>query len=344
VHHGISNWQSLTQHFLLSAAARGLSLAAVARLSEEQAFETLKGIRWADNNGEPYCPSCGCVGIYALVTRKLWKCKGCCHQFSVTSSTIFADRKLSIRNYLFAIALFVNSSKGHSALQLSRELNVQYRSAFVLLHKLREALSNVVDKIVLSGRVEIDGAYFGGYVKPANYKKRRRDRRNASIATGKQRVVVVVRQRHGNTTTIVSLSEMASVPQVRDRLEPGSIVYADDAPGWNALHADFDTRRINHSECYSDGKACTNQAESFFSRLRRAEVGTHHQISKFLPAYAAEMAWRENTSRISSLERYKIVISLALNHPVSSRWRGYWQRRKSELKPPIPALAALAAV
>ena len=81
------------QHFLLSKAARSLSLARVARLSDEEAHDCFKAIRWADNGGEPYCPRCGCVAVYSYKTRRLYKCKGCSHQFSVTSGTIFASRK-----------------------------------------------------------------------------------------------------------------------------------------------------------------------------------------------------------------------------------------------------------
>jgi ISXO2-like transposase domain len=80
----------------------------------------------------------------------------------------------------------------------------------------------------------------------------------------------------------------------------------------------FLTKRVNHQECYSDGEACTNQAESFFSRLRRAELGIHHRISgAYLAAYAGEMAWRENNRRISNGAQYLGVISAALNAPVS---------------------------
>lgn len=106
----------MSQHFLLSAAARSLSLAQVARVSDEEAREAFKAIRWVDNGGEPYCPRCGCVAVYAYASRPVWKCKGCGHQFTVTSGTIFASRKLPIRDYLLAIAIFVNGAKGHSAL------------------------------------------------------------------------------------------------------------------------------------------------------------------------------------------------------------------------------------
>ncbi len=75
-------------------------------MSDEEAYQTFKLIRWAVTNGEPFCPKCGCVAVYTYQTRRLFKCKGCNHQFSVTSGTIFASRKLPIRDYLLAIAIF----------------------------------------------------------------------------------------------------------------------------------------------------------------------------------------------------------------------------------------------
>jgi transposase-like protein len=103
---------AMPQHFLLSATARTLSLSAVARMSDEEALQRLAAIRWADNDGEPYCPKCGCAKVYTYTTRKLWKCTACRYQFSVTAGTIFADRKLSVRDYLLAIAIFVKAPRG----------------------------------------------------------------------------------------------------------------------------------------------------------------------------------------------------------------------------------------
>jgi hypothetical protein len=93
------------------------------------------------------------------------------------------------------------------------------------------------------------------------------------------------------------------------------------------LHARYLTKRINHSEAYSTPEACTNQAESFFSRLRRAEIGTHHHIAgPYLNAYAAEMGWREDNRRESNGALYLAMANAALGHPVSRQWKGYWQR------------------
>lgn len=92
------------------AIARSLSLAKVARMSDEEATEAFRLIRWAETKGEAVCPRCGSLDNYAYKTRKLYRCKGCSHQFSVTSGTIFASRKLQVRDYLLAIAIFVNSA------------------------------------------------------------------------------------------------------------------------------------------------------------------------------------------------------------------------------------------
>lgn len=317
----------MAQHFLLSTKARTLSLANVLRLSDDEAFETFKAVRWADNGGKPYCPKCGCTAVYQYTSRRIFKCKGCEAQFSVTSGTIFASRKLSLQDILGAIAIFVNGAKGHSALQLSRDLTVQYKTAFVLSHKIREAMASEQTDMHLSGTVEIDGAYFGGYVRPRNEKENRRDRRLVTNQTGKRRVVVVMRERGGRTLPFVFKSEAASVPVISQRIAVGSVVHADEASSWDPLHARYEMKRINHSLSYSDGIACTNQAESFFSRLRRAEIGIHHHIrGRYLYSYAGEMAWRENYRRVGNGEQYLAVVGAALSHPVSRHWKGYWQR------------------
>ena len=317
----------MSQHFLLSAAARTLSLAKVMRMTEEAARETFKGIRWAATNGEPTCPTCGCCDVYDLTTRQTFKCSACYKQFSVTSGTIFASRKLAIRDILAAIAIFTNGAKGYSALQLSRDLDVQYKTAFVMAHKLREAIALSRSADALEGVVEVDGAYFGGYVKPANIKAERADRRRKSNQSGKRQVVVAMRERDGETRTFTGQREAEGVALVAANVAVGTVIHADEASHWDALHARYATHRINHSEAYSLDGACTNQVESYFSRLRRAEAGVHHHIAgKYLAAYAAEMAWREDFRRTSNGGQFGMIVAASMAAPVSRQWKGYWQR------------------
>lgn len=151
-----------------SAESRTLSLKEIYKGGEEKAYDTFKRLRWASTQGEPVCPKCGCLDHYDIPTRRKFKCAACGAQFSVTSGTIFASRKLAFVDLLAAICLFVNGAKGMSAVQFSRDLDVQYKTAFVLDHKLREALSAETKDETLEGEVEIDGAYFGGVVRPEN--------------------------------------------------------------------------------------------------------------------------------------------------------------------------------
>lgn len=314
----------MAQHFLLTAKARTLSLAAVLRLSDEEALKVFRECRW--ENGEPVCPKCGSVTIYTCKSRPIFKCKDCKAQFSVTSGTLFADRKLSHRDYLAAICLFINGAKGVSMLQMGRDLGVSYKTIFVLCHKLREAMASNQSALQVGGEVEIDGAYFGGTIRQENKVEERKDRRLARHQTGKRRAVVVMRERRGRTLPRVFKSEAESLRTIAERVLPGAKIYADEATVWDQLHAIFDVKRINHSTAFSDHGVCTNQAESFFSRLRRSELGVHHHFSaKNLDQYAQEMAWREDNRRKSNGDQFTAVSKLALGLPMSRRWRGYWK-------------------
>jgi transposase-like protein len=175
---------------------------------------------------------------------------------------------------------------------------------------------------------EIDGAYFGGHIKPENRKEDRKDRRLAAEQTGKRMVVVVARERGGRTIPFVVPSESDAVPMIRKRIASGTIVHADESASWDRLHASYDMRRVNHSVEYKGiDDACTNQAESFFSRLRRAEIGQHHRISgHLLHQYANEAAWREDNRRKPNGTNWNAVIGAALAGPKSTVWTGYWHR------------------
>src|SRR3954470_15148752 len=131
--------------------------------------------------------ACGCVKVYTLAeTPVRWKCSVCRKKFSVTSGTIFHSRKLAIRDYLAVIALFCNGVKGASALQMSRDMNINPKSAFVLLHKLREAMgAEIAATGERAGEVEIDGAYFASRARPEN---RKADRRQQRRDDGKRQV------------------------------------------------------------------------------------------------------------------------------------------------------------
>ncbi len=317
----------MAQHFLLSAASRTLKLKDIYRAGEDAAYLKFRALRWPETDGAAVCPRCGCAETYDLSTRRKFKCKACYHQFSVTSGTIFASRKLAFVDMLAAICIIANASKGLSAVQLSRDVGVQYKTAFVLAHKIREALARETAETKLDREVEIDGAYFGGHIRPANLEAKRVDRRLSEHQTGKRRVVIALRQRKGRTLTFVRKSEADGVSIARDRIAPGAFVHADEASHWDNLDAFFPVARINHSEGYSINGVCTNQAESYFSRLRRMVAGQHHHVSpQYLHQYAAHAAWLEDHRRETNGALAGRIVRNAMAAPVSRQWKGYWQR------------------
>jgi transposase-like protein len=317
----------MAQHFLLSAAARTLSLKAIYSAGEDAAYETFKRLRWPETAGEPVCPDCGCVEIYNITTRRRFKCAACYKQFSVTSGTIFASRKLKFVDLLAAICLYVNGSKGRSAVQFSREMGVQYKTAWVMAMKLREAMQDEVDGMKVGGEVEVDGMYTGGHIRPANLREDRIDRRLAEHQTGTRRVVIAIRARKGRTLTFVTQSESEGVQLVKRNVLPGTVVFADEARHWDMLARAFVTKRIDHSQAYSLNGSHTNNAESFFSRLRRMVRGQHHFVSpKYLHHYATHAAWLEDHRKQSNGALTYRLVRNAMAAPISREFKGYWQR------------------
>ncbi|MFC4349493.1 IS1595 family transposase [Kordiimonas lipolytica] len=296
------------------------------RMSEDEAFATFAMLRWPDTEGEAVCPHCGHDKCYLIKTRRRFKCAACRKQFSITSGTIFHSAKLELRDYLAVIALFVNAVKGISALQVSRDVDISYKAAFVLLHKLREAIDGTRSDITLSGEVEIDGAYYGGHVRPSNGG---REGRKPSKKRRKKCVLTLV-QRGGATVTKVIPSENTDdvLDIARKHIAQDSVVFADEHGAYDVLHARYEVYRINHRWSYSDGIACTNQAESFHARMRRAEIGQYHRISnRYLSQYASEIAYRSDRKRVDNGTVFSEVTEMALATPASRTWIGYWQKR-----------------
>jgi len=323
----------MAQHFLLSPASKTLSLGRVFRMSDAEAETMFRNLRWSETNGAPVCPHCGSLNAYDCRRPSgapRFRCRECEKDFSVTSGTLFASHKLPLRVYLAAIAVFCNEVKGKAALALSRDMGVSYKTAFVLLHKLREAMGEEMKGRVVGGEgevVEVDGGYFGGYIKPANHKENRRDRRLARNQNGKRQCVVIVREREGRSVPAVFHSEGAALNFIKARVAKGSIVNADEAGSWDGLHGKYEMRRINHQEAYSDDGACTNDAESYFSRLRRAEIGHYHSVAgQYLLRYAQEASWREDHRRMSNGDQVFRIAGLAMKRKPSVDFGGYWQR------------------
>lgn len=344
----------MAQHFLLSAEARSLSPIAIARMSEHEAVKVMKKLRWGEGKSV-VCPRCHKRHeAYFIKTRNQWQCKDCNYRFSVTSGTMFAHHKLPLRDILFACSLFVNAVKGVSALQIARDLNIQYKTAFVLLHKIKEALASHTAKadIKLSGTIHMDATYVHSSIKPKNKKSERVDRRLKENENPNKRAVLVMRDSHAKDTdeklnnkligakrtlAFIAKSENSGVINylANKHIEQGSTIHTDESSAYDNLIYFHDLKRVNHQKEYRSDEGITNNlAESYFSRFKRMYYGQVHKLGNdYLHEYANEIAYREDTRRLSNGEIFNDVVSKCLASLPSDDWRGYWQgnRRMAEL-------------
>ena len=142
--------------------------------------------------------------------------------------------------------------------------------------------------------------FVGGYKRPARHSQHRVDRRLKQFLTGKRQGILVIRERHGQgrVLTFIVRNEADARRHIFNSVDAGSTLYLDSHPAWGDFDGHYNLKQVDHSTTYArweDGFAInTNQAESFNSRVRRAEIGIHHRISgRYSGLYAIEMAWRE---------------------------------------------------
>jgi hypothetical protein len=182
--------------------------------------------------------------------------------------------------------------------------------------ELQRELAAIEGRFVGGKSKEAEIDYFRGYVKATNQKEYRRDRRLSRNQNGNRKVVVVIRERGGNSVPAIFNTESQSASFIRAQIVKGTVVHADEAASWDNRHERFEITRINHQAAYSFDGACTNMAEECFSRLRRADIGIHHHIAgAYVLRYAQECSWRENNRRVSNGDQVSRVAALAPKRP-----------------------------
>jgi transposase-like protein len=352
------------QHYLKSAAVRDFTVKDVGDLTEEGCHDKFIEVFWGGRD-QVVCHHCGAIGRhYYRRARKQWRCKDCDGYFSVTVGTPFEDHKLPFKTMLLGMTMFITNSNGISTHLLARTMDVTIKTAHVFVGKLREALYSQRFQEKLRGTIHIDGGHFGG--RPRHGRVRRvakedieahvearimgRKQRNKGRSKdnyrrlAKRRIVMTLRELFADkglgarrTITVVCMSEneKVAVDLARKFVEPGSVVMTDENPAYNQLSRWFDHRTVQHAvEFATKDGVSDNQAESYFSRLRRYVLGVALRIEpKYLADIANEMSWKEDVRRISQWGKLKLLLGAMSSNGRSKWWRGYWQgyHRKDEI-------------
>lgn len=316
----------MRQQYTLSAASRNLKVDRIWSLTEEQAYNIIKAVRFTATNGRPICPRCGDEHIWTFKNGK-FRCATCLKHFSVTSGTLWAGLKMPYKRLLLLTAYFVMNAHGRASNRLGRDIGLSPMATYVASQKIREALGAAERALTLQGRIEVDGCYIGGHIKVRNAapegKKRPRPTNPATRS-----VICAARERRGRVITAICNHERDFIDVIKERVAPDARLTSDQASHWEKLGDTFVvTDIINHSEHYWKDGVTTNSVESHFARVRRGQRGVYLKIAdNHRDLYAIEQAWRTTTCRVSDAERYLAVLRLCLTHPVSRRFAGYWQR------------------
>jgi transposase-like protein len=264
--------------------------------TEDKCLDYLEAMRWP--NGEIGCVHCGEMGRVSKITRtdggdnkrkRIYQCLACKKQFSATSGTIFNDTHLPLIKWFMAIALICEAKKGLSALQLQRHLGVNYRTAWHLAHRIREAMQD--GKSLLTGVVEVDETYVGGKVKRKG---------KPFVKKEKKDVVIGLIERGGKLRLVPVADNKMSIiePVIEQHVSPEATLQTDDSAIYHIIgkrRFPGRHRTINHKSSYGIGENHSNTIENAFSLLKRGIYGSYHKVSiKHLGRYCNEFSYRFN--------------------------------------------------
>ena len=273
----------------------------------DSCIKWLEKVRW---NNVPTCAHCGETERVTQPVSKpnsYW-CSECRKHFTVTTGTIMHATKTPLQNWIVVIYSVMTARKGVSAMQLSKEIGVQYRTAWYMLHRVREACQS--GEFKLSNVVEMDEVYIGG--KESNkheFKKLKQGRGTVGkvpVMGAKERDGQVVAQpiENADGKTATEFAEKV--------VKSGATIYTDDSTIYNHLPFSYEHDSVKHSvKEYVRGQVHTNSIESVWALLKRSINGTWHHVSpKHLHRYVNEASMRLNSGNceVDTIDRMESLV------------------------------------
>ena len=258
--------------------------------TEQQCRDALIQMRWPKGF---VCPECGNTTYCELNTRALYQCHRCHHQTSLIAGTIFENTKLALTAWFLAIYLLTQHKSSVSALQLSRDLGVRYKTAWMMKHKLMQVMLERQQHKVLCGRIEMDDAYLGG----------ERAGRLGRGSPNKVPFIAVVQTTEDKQPVAIQLRRVKSFRKTElaryahASLSPECTVWSDGLGCFNAVseagceHISIVTGSSRRSAQHPAFK----WVNTMLGNVKNAITGTYHSISKkHVPRYLAEFEYRFN--------------------------------------------------
>ena len=279
--------------------------------NEETCLKYWEQIRWGNN---PTCPHCGTPEPY--MTNRGYKCTNieCQKKFTSMVGSIFENSKIPLRTWFAAIYLISGHKKGISSMQIARDLAIHQKSAWFLLHRIREALTDH-NRDILGGEgvvVEVDATVVGGKVKNMNNQKRKEIKENQRGRNDNKTNVLGIVERCNSIRLQVMRPEIPEKEMLIGNIDTTSVLMTDSTGNYNLVGQEFAHHGIvdhSKSEYVKDKIIHTNTLEGAFSLFDRMVIGIYHNISKkHMQAYCNESAYRYNTRKGNITTRFEDVI------------------------------------
>lgn len=282
--------------------------------TDKKCIDFLVQQRW---NGVPTCPYCNSTKSYIIEGGKRFKCGNseCYKKYSVTVGTVFHASNIPLTTWFPAMYLISAHKKGISSIQLAKDLGVTQKTAWFMLHRIRESLKDK-NSILLKGTIEVDETYSGrkfgsefkGYTdEQVEQMKKEQPQKFAKMSKG---VVMALAERGGKikVKTFSELDGETAKQYIKDNVEQGSNIYTDQSSLYRTGLEDYNKQSVRHTNPNPEfvrGDVHVNNVESFWATFKRGKYGIYHWFSfKHLQAYCNEYAYRANTKDLNDGARF----------------------------------------